>query len=118
MAHKLRLVLLECRRPENMVRVDVRHDDVFDRQWGRLPNGGAQTLAIDEAASRIDHGDRVTPDNEADVGYRIVVLFCCILIDTPPDVNARGDFVGDEGVWGGGADAAETGAGQQCLAAS
>jgi hypothetical protein len=94
--HKLRLIVLERGRPKHVVGVDVRHHDVPDRQLSRLPNGGAQTLAVYKASAWVDDSYRVVANDEANVGYGVFVLWRYVFIHATSDVNSRCYFVGCE----------------------
>jgi hypothetical protein len=94
--HKLRLIVLERGRPKDVVGVDVRHHDVPDRQLSRLPNGGAQTLAVYKASAWVDDCYRVVANDEANVGYGVFVLWRHVFIHTTTDVDPWCHFLGCE----------------------
>ena len=73
-ADKDRSVLHESGVSENVIGMAVRIDDVSDRLVGPGTNGCHQLSSLAQAAARIDHGDRVLADDEADIGDRAVVL--------------------------------------------
>ena len=93
---KLRFVALERGRAKDVIGVHVGHDHVLDRELSRLPNGGTQTLTVDQASARIDDRDGLVADDEADVGYAVFVLRCHVLIHATTDVNSRRDFFHDK----------------------
>jgi hypothetical protein len=83
-----------------------------------LPNGGTQTLAVDQASARVDDRHRVAANDEAYVGYGVFVLRRHVFIRTTTNVNPRCNFLGDKrtglirGLLCEGADAAKTRAGE------
>jgi hypothetical protein len=66
----------------------------------RLPNGGAQTLAVDQASTWVDDCYCVVANDETDVGYGVFVLWRCVFIHAASDVDAWCNFVCDKGTCG------------------
>src|SRR5204863_9988238 len=73
---KGRALLHESAIAEKMIGMAVRIDDVPDRLAGPGTNGCHQLSSFAEAATRIDHGDRILSNDETDIGNRAVVLAC------------------------------------------
>src|SRR4051794_37704763 len=71
---KGRSVLHESAIAEHVIGMAMRVDDVADRLAGPGANGCHQLSSLAEAATRIDHGDRILSNDEADIGDRAVVL--------------------------------------------
>jgi hypothetical protein len=53
-------------------------------------------LAVDQTPAWIDDRHRVAANDEPNVGYRVFVLRCDVLIDAMTDVNSLCDFLGDK----------------------
>ena len=74
MADKGRPVLHESGVSENMIGMAMRIDDVADRLAGPGTNSRHQLSSLAQAATRIDHRDRVLANDETDIGNPAVVL--------------------------------------------
>jgi hypothetical protein len=61
------------------------------------PNCRAQSPSINQASTRIHHRDRVASNDEADVGYRILVLGRHVLVDAAPNMDSWGDLLCSKG---------------------
>jgi hypothetical protein len=75
-ADKNRSVLHESGVTEDMIGMAVRVDDVADRLAGAGANGCHQLPSLADAATRIDHGDRILADDETNIGNCAVVVAC------------------------------------------
>jgi hypothetical protein len=91
--HKLGSILVKRRSAEDVIRMNVRHDHVFDRQPCDLSNRGSQTLAIDQTPSWIHDCNGVSTDNEPDVGDSMLILRGRVLINTASNVNSWRDLI-------------------------
>lgn len=89
MANEDRIVGKKGARAKNMVRVDMAHDHIFDRQvCGGGDRGATVPGAIGKAAARIGHEHRVTANDKADIRNGVRVGAACVLVVAPADKNA------------------------------
>ena len=58
----------KCCIAKDMIRMAVRIYDVPDRLFRMRANSGEQLFTLAQAASRVDHRDRVAADDEPDIG--------------------------------------------------
>src|SRR5215510_12145222 len=88
-----RFIRRECAGTENMVRMYMRENHVPDRKPGVLANRSAQRRAIAEASPGIHDRDRLTPDDESDVGDGSCVSGRSFLVHAFTDMNSRGNLL-------------------------
>jgi hypothetical protein len=93
MAHKLWVVLLECRRAEDVIGVDVGHHHVFDRELGFPAYGGSQAFPVNAASARVEDRYCITADDEPDVGYGVFVFWGGVCVQAAPYMNSRRYFL-------------------------
>jgi hypothetical protein len=91
--YKLRAILLESRSAKDVIRMNVGHHHVFDRQLGNLSDRRAQPFTVDQASSRVDHRDGLATNDESDVGYPTFILRSRVLVNTTSDVDPRRDLI-------------------------
>lgn len=96
MTDEIWLVHEEGTGAKNVVRMDVAQQDVADWFCGGGANGGAEGLAVGEAAAWVGDQNGVAADDEADVGDGVVIGRAGVLIDAAADVDAGGDFLKDD----------------------
>ena len=73
MPDEIGVIFAKRGRPEDVVGMDVGQDHIADRPIGTRADRGAQRAALLEAAAGIDDRYRSGPDDEADIGDRVVV---------------------------------------------
>ena len=82
----------ERRVAEQMIGMDMRVDDIGDRQGGALANGRKQVAAFGEAAAAVDHRHVPGTDDEGEIGEATQVGRGEILMHAAMHQQARCDF--------------------------
>jgi len=100
MSDEGRAKFLEGRVAEDVVRMFVRVDDVEDRLRGPGANRGEEPSPYLDAAARVDDGDALIADNEADVGDIAEIVLAHERDGAGVSEHAGRDFVNGERIDG------------------
>ncbi len=96
MADINRRIFEKSASPEDVIRMDVAHHNVFNGSLRLLPDRRAEILAVGEAAAGVGDEHAGGADNKTYIGDGVVISRCRVFVDAAADVNASADFIGRE----------------------